>query len=83
MINVNILFDDDYKDMDIIAVPKEFSEKIILLAEEFECWEGPKNDPEYWSLNSNTGKLVKNVETSGFVKWLNKFYCNGEKKHIL
>ena len=49
MINVNILFDDDYEDMDIIAIPKELSEIIVLLAEEFECWEGPKDDPEYWS----------------------------------
>ena len=80
MISVNILFDDDYEDMDIIAIPKELSEIIVLLAEEFECWEGPKDDPDYWSATSSTDKLVKNVETSGFIKWLNRFYCKGEKK---
>ena len=60
MIKVNILFDDEYEDTDIIVVPKELSDKIATLAEEFDAWEGPKDDPDYWVTIPSTGKIVKN-----------------------
>lgn len=79
MIKVNILFDDEYEDTDIIVVPKELSDKIATLANEFLHWTGPKDDKDYWGVDEK-GNYFEIAETVGFIKWLNTFYCKGEKK---
>lgn len=78
MTNINIVFEYDFNDVDIIAIPSEISYKIIELGQEFLDWHGPKDDPDYWGVEN--GRTYQIAETVGFVKWLNMFHCLNEKK---
>ena len=81
MEKVNVIFGDDICDVDIIAIPKDIAQIIDTLAGIFSEWllkDAPQNDNDYWvEIN---GKICSNLETKGFVKWLNSYYCNNDNK---
>ncbi len=84
MERINIIFEDDYNDVDIIAIPRELSAIIIKIAYEHSFWvadKAPKDDSDYWE-NIN-GELSPILETVGFVKWLNNYYCKGKRRAII
>ena len=89
MEKINIVYDSDYKDTDIIAIPRELSGVIHDLANQHDIWlydlwcknELQNEDRDYWTIID--GKCIGNLETVGFVKWLNKYYCKGERKVII
>lgn len=76
MENVYVIYDDVIEDADVIAVPNEIYQDIEKLANVFMEWlteDVARKDQEYWrTLN---GKQYLNIETKGFVKWLNIYYC--------
>lgn len=78
MININLVFDDEFDDVDIISVPNEIASKIEEIAHEFLCWIPTTNDKEYWI--TEDGRKVLVAETDGFIKWLNTFYCKSKEK---
>ena len=73
MTKVNIVFDDTYNDVDIIAVPDEIASKIETISQEFLYWNPPVDDSDYWIIIN--GKKYLAMETDGFIKWLNSSYC--------
>ena len=81
MEKVNIIYDDEMDDVDIIAIPKEMCREIENLVQSYMEWlmeSAPKDDEDYWiTIN---GKRFSNLETVGFVKWLNNYYCNNSGK---
>lgn len=81
MERLNIIYDDDMDDVDIIAIPKEMCREIENSVKRFMEWlmeSAPKDDEDYWiTIN---GKQFSNLETVGFVKWLNTYYCNNSSK---
>ena len=78
MTRVNIVFDDVYDDADIIAVPDEIVSNIEKIGQEFLDWKPPEDDSDYWVIID--GKKCQNVETDGFLKWLNSRYCQETEK---
>lgn len=81
----NIVFDGDFDDVDIIAVPNEIALKMEQIGQEFLYWLPSAKEEDYWTIIN--GKTCLVAETTGFVKWLNVFYCKSlekayvEKKH--
>ena len=67
---VCILFDYAYNDADVIAVPDSLYDNIQELGQQFQWWLG-KGEHDFWVTSPN-GKRYLNLETDGFVWWLNK-----------
>lgn len=79
---INIIYDGNYDDVDIISIPDHIFLKSREIVQEFLLWEAPEEDSDYWMVLENKRYCV--VETKGFVKWLNTFYCGElEKAHIV
>lgn len=73
MTKVNLVFDDTYDDVDIIAVPDSLVVEIRRIGQEFLYWLPSAKDEEYWV--ETDGEKCLNAETEGFIKWLNTHYC--------
>ena len=67
---VCILFAELYDDADIIAVPDRLYVNIQELGQQFCRWL-EKGEHDFWVTSPN-GKRYLNLETDGFVWWLNK-----------
>ena len=78
MTKVNIIFDNDLEDADIIAIPDEIASKIEEIGQEFLHWVPNAQDDEYWTIID--GKKYSIAETNGFIKWLNSYYCTQKNK---
>ena len=78
MTKVNIVFDNAFEDVDIIAIPDEFESKIEAIGQEFLDWIPHVNDEDYWTIIDNHKYSV--AETDGFIKWLNSHYCLKSEK---
>ena len=78
MTKVNIVFDDTFDDADIIMIPDEIVSDIEKIAQEFLDWIPDAEDSDYHTILN--GKRCIVAETDGFIKWLNKFYCNETEK---
>lgn len=78
MTKVNIVFDGIFEDADIIAIPDEIAPKIEEMGQEFLEWVPNAEDSDYWMFIDGRKYLV--AETSGFIKWLNSYYCSKEEK---
>ncbi len=82
MTNINVVYEYYYDDVDIIAIPDELIDIIEDIGQEFLHWAPPINDKDYWSMVD--GRLCQNMNTDGFIKWLNSTYCKTlEKAYIV
>lgn len=84
MKKINLVFEGDLNDVDILLVPDSIYDNIDDLCQRFLDWESPDlTDQDYWNYDKVWG-LVSVAETVGFVKWLNLYYCGqGEKVEII
>ena len=80
MIHINIVFDEEMDDVDIIALPENIFRDIASITRQFMDWlpDAPKYDSDYWA--HINGKSCLTLETDGFVKWLNQTYCHGSNE---
>ena len=83
MKKINLVFEGDLNDVDILLVPDNIYDNIDDLCQKFLDWESPdRTDQDYWEHEKNG--WVQVTETIGFVKWLNLYYCGqGEKVEII
>ena len=82
MTKVNIVFDNVFDDVDIVAIPDEISTKIEMIGQEFLDWVLNAKDSDYWMVID--GQKYSIAETNGFIKWLNSCYCSKiEKAYIV
>ncbi|MBQ3183777.1 MAG: hypothetical protein IJB24_04425 [Clostridia bacterium] len=83
MVKINIVYDDHYEDTDIISVPEEIFNNLNTVVNEFMAYldYAPKDDIDYWV--EIDGILCSNLETVGFIKWLNNTYCTGKEKALI
>ncbi|MBQ4562351.1 MAG: hypothetical protein IJA55_08510 [Clostridia bacterium] len=83
MTNLNIVYDEEYNDTDIISVPEEIFNNLNTVVNEFMAYldYAPKDDIDYWV--EIDGILCSNLETVGFIKWLNNTYCAGKEKAVI
>lgn len=80
MIFVNILYDGQYDDVDIIRIPANMIGRINNLAQEYLDWLPPNDDTDNWVVINDKKCMSKGA--LGFVKWLNSRYCLNNKASI-
>lgn len=78
MTKVNIIFDNNLDDTDVITMPDEIATKLDKIGQEFLDWVPSAEDEEYWAIIDGRKYLV--AETDGFIKWLNARYCQENEK---
>ena len=74
MKKVIIVFEDDYKDCDIISVPDFVADQSEKFCQMFFNWLECEDLPDEYYVFIN-GKKCINAETYGLVNWLNKNIC--------
>ena len=78
MVEINIVFENELNDVDIIAIPDEIALDIDKICQEFFNWLPSAKGNDYWTIID--GKKYNVAETVGFIKWLNSSYCQGTEK---
>ncbi len=78
MTYLNVLYEDDKDDVDIICVPYFIANKITVLVQDFTSWLPSADDSIYWTIID--GRKTSVCETDGFLKWLNENYCRDTQK---
>lgn len=86
MIFVNVIYDECYEDVDIIAIPKTIEPLVDNCKLSSECsnwvyYHAPKDDSDYW--RERDGRVYCNLDTNGFIKWLNNTWCGQIEAYIL
>jgi len=79
---ITILYEEDYEDCDVISVPDEIGQKIDLYAQQFCDWLASDSITDDYYITIN-GKRYVNLETDGFVKWINKYLCNDNQSSYI
>lgn len=78
---INIIYEDDITDVDMILVPDWMEEKISQYAQNFVDW--LVIDPEQTYKIANSEIVAYVCETKGFVDWLNKYVINNESEKAI
>jgi hypothetical protein len=69
---VNICFDDNIQDVDIVDIPEEILKNIDGIQKDFLKWLFDKhNDHKYWVLDGNEKKYCE-YRSEAFVEWINE-----------
>ncbi len=75
---INVTYDNDLLDCDLICIPDRLGGQIEILAQDYLDWL-PPDDLDYdWMIIN--GKKVLSKNTTGFVRWLNQFYCDSDER---
>ena len=77
----NILYEGDKEDVDIICVPDFIASKIGIVSQLFLEWLPNTDSKMYWT--TIDGHECSVCETEGFVKWINKQYCENKQKAFI
>ena len=77
----NILYEGDKEDVDIICVPDFIASKIGIVSQLFLEWLPNADSKMYWT--TIDGHECSVCETEGFVKWINKQYCENKQKAFI
>lgn len=74
MKKINILYADEYEDVDIILVPNHIADDIEAVTQEFFDWtKHPYDIPSFMHVNEY-GEIAS-VDTKEFLWWLNTIKC--------
>ena len=80
---VNLLYDDDYDDVDIICVPDAVANNIGSVVGKFQRWiADERNVHSYWT-TSRLGFKSLAIDTDAFIWWLNEHYNDCESAYIV
>ena len=71
---VNLLFDEEYEDVDIISVPDEIADDIDAVAQQFFRWVWIPENRQRFSVPRQNGTPVLSIDTEEFLWWLNNIY---------
>lgn len=88
MLKINVVFEEDYNDVNIILVSKSVYDNLDVICQQFLDWIPSQTENELFVQRDEKGAEVFICETEGFVWWLNKFYLKNEhaaivKKHTI
>ncbi len=78
---VNIIYDEDGNDTDILLVPDQVSHNIDEIGQAFFDWLSKTKDHGYWRVAEDGHKYLA-AGTDEFVKWLKDNYGNLEDGEI-
>ena len=77
---VNIIYESEYEDVDIISVPCEMANDIDDIAQEFFRWLKVPENSRRFMVKEKDGHEVLSIDTKEFVWWLNHIKITGEPK---
>lgn len=75
MKQINIVYEDDFSDVDIILVPDIVAENLEEIGMIFLSW-AEKEESDCWHIIE--GRKVCSVDTEDFMRWIDKRYFNSE-----
>ena len=77
---INLVYGDDYEDVDILRVPDEIADNIDNVMRDFFRWtEIPENRQQLLIKNLD-GEMVVGIDTEEFLWWLNNVKILDESK---
>lgn len=82
MKRINLVYEYDYDDVDILEIPDEIFPHIQDLSQDYLSWIPPKDNENEW-IKYKDGSLVLSKGSKGFVSWLNHNFCKNEKASVL
>ena len=76
---INLVFEGDYSDADILAVPDEILDKLEEYLQDFYDWL-PKhlNEHSFWA-KTKSGDLYYRIGTDEILWWINQKVLNGKQ----
>ena len=84
MRSVNLLFEEEYDDVDIISVPDEIADNIDDVAQLFFKWLWIPENRQHFYVTLPDGKEALGIDTKEFLWWLNHvFLSSGKKAEII
>ena len=82
MTKINLVYENDYDDADILLVPKDAAESIDETVQLFFDWvHMPEQENRFKVLLH--GRLVTSIGTKEFLWWLNNIYHEGKENAYL
>lgn len=78
---VNIVYADEYNDVDIICVPNFVHDNMDTVVQEFFDWASSTKEHGYYKQGSNEQEVLC-LGTDEFIKWLNEYYIQYENQEI-
>lgn len=78
MKKINVLFADEYDDVDILLVPDHIAESIETVTQQFFDW--TSINQSHFMVTDEHGNQFKSVGTNEFIWWLNTHYIIGSEK---
>jgi len=82
---INVVYEEDYEDVDILSVPDYIYENIENEVQLYFDWLFDKSSShDYWKKNEKGGEYI-DCDTDAFVNWLNEYKLdsNSEKVYII
>ena len=81
---INVVYEYDYDDVDIILVPDEIADNIELTVRQFNQWLSiPENGKEFF-VTTACNQIALGIDTEEFLRWLNNFkIADGTKASIV
>ena len=77
---VNIVYEMDYNDADILWIPSNLANDIDDVAQEFFRWVGVPENGCRFLVKGEDGHEVLNIDTEEFLWWLNHIKITNEPK---
>ena len=69
---INVVFDGDYEDVDIILVPESIVDEIEIYLQSFFDWATDTPNRKKYEVTDQFGRIVVSLGTVEFVNWLNQ-----------
>ena len=80
MKKINIVFDDNYENIDILSVPNNIAESIEQVVREFNVWLSIPENSRRFLVNYADEIEVLDINTEEFIWWLNNVRIVGIEK---
>ena len=78
MKRINIVFDDNLDDVDILSVPDFIADNIEQITQQFFNWVADPNNSKRWTYTDQSGRTVLGIGTEEFLWWLNNILSDGD-----
>lgn len=79
---LNVVYEEDFSDVDILSVPEYIYENIESEVQLFVDWLFDKSSRHnYWKMNEKGDEYI-DVGTDGFVSWLNEYRLNENSENV-
>jgi hypothetical protein len=79
---INLVYEDDILDVDILSVPNEVADNIESIVKEFEAWCGIPENARRFMIYNDQGAYMS-VDTEEFLWWLSEVKLQGREKAVI